>query len=561
MQQLLKIIERIDRKGYKAYNDLKGAYHFPDFILHLDHIQADPFASPSRGRVIVKRERLALGAETDETNERRVAVIDFFAQELQEVIKKQKEIKGIFIDGPGQEVMDRTAVVLREDELDIRFSIQLPARGRTILGKPAKQLLTEHLPAVIDQAVKNYSPEKLKTHIALADDQTTIRRFLQENHYTAFIANGSVLPRESGVSSRPLKSSDVVPFRSPPSLEVEIPLPHYGPIKGMALKTGVTVIVGGGYHGKSTLLEAIERGVYNHRSGDGREYVITDDSACKVRAEDGRSTASVNISPFISNLPNGKDTSTFSTENASGSTSQAANIMESLEAGTTCLLIDEDTSATNFMIRDARMQALVAKEQEPITPFIDKVSSLFNEHGVSTILVVGGAGDYFEVADCVVMMEAYVPYDVTEKAKEIARTFGSGREGNKNALFGKITERSVDLRSFQARKGKKEKVSAKGKDMILFGRDAINVSGVEQLVNGSQANAIANMIRYVCGVYDKNAALSDILHFLDEQVSEKGLDEVSPFKGRHPGDMAMPRKYEVAAAMNRHRALRVDNPS
>ena len=149
---------------------------------------------------------------------------------------------------------------------------------------------------------------------------------------------------------------------------------------------GITLIVGGGFHGKSTLLNALEAGVYNHKPNDGRELVITDPDVVKIRAEDGRSVSGVDISPFINNLPFGQETTQFSTENASGSTSQAANIMEALECEELLrMLVDEDTAATNFMIRDQRMQQLIAKDKEPITPFIDRVRQLYNEHNVSTI--------------------------------------------------------------------------------------------------------------------------------------------------------------------------------
>ncbi|WP_158738547.1 ABC-ATPase domain-containing protein [Alteribacillus sp. YIM 98480] len=559
MQQLLKTLDRIDHKGYKAYNDIKGSFRFNEFILHMDHIQADPYASPSRARVVMSRKSLGLDESCDKTNARRIATIDYLANEIQTELKKRNQRNEIVIDGPGQEIIDRTAVVLKENELDIRLSIHLPARGRTILGKQAKQRLTKDLPVIINSAVKQYNKQKLIKQLELSDQQEAIRTFLFENNYITFIANDSILPRESGISNKPLQSDQAVPFYAPSSLEVEIEVPYRSPIKGMALKQGVNIIVGGGYHGKSTLLEAIERGVYNHRAGDGREFVITDHSAAKVRAEDGRSVASVNISPFISNLPIQKDTRTFTTENASGSTSQAANIIESLEAGTKCLLIDEDTSATNFMIRDGRMQALVAKEKEPITPFIDKVKALYEEHGVSTILVVGGAGDYFDVADCVVMMEEYKPKNVTEEAKDIAKRFGSEREKEAGVEFGDVTNRTLLTSSFQPRKGKKEKVSAKGRTTIMYGKDTIDLSGVEQLINSSQTNAIATMIRHTCAHLGKEASIEAILAFLEKEVKEKGLDVVSPFKGKHPGDMAMPRRFEIAAAINRHRNLSIKN--
>ncbi|MFB5660490.1 ABC-ATPase domain-containing protein [Alteribacillus sp. HJP-4] len=556
MKQLIQHLNRIDRKGYKAYNDIKGRYSFPNFTLHIDHIQPDPYASPSRIRISVGRQLLSLGAEADSSQQRRVASVDFFAKEIQLALKKQRS-SSLQIDGPGQEILDRTAVLIREKEIEIRMSVHLPARGRTILGKEAVQLLSRDLPKILETAVLHYSADKLRAQLELADQQQAIREFLIENGLITFIAEDSVLPRESGISNRPLKEN-AVSFQSPDSMRVEIPLPHRPPIRGMAVKEGINIIVGGGYHGKSTLLEAIERGVYNHRSGDGREFVITRAGACKVRAEDGRSVAGVNISPFISNLPIDKSTDSFSTDNASGSTSQAANIMESLEAGTNCLLIDEDTSATNFMIRDGRMQALVAKDKEPITPFIDKVNSLYTDHGVSTILVVGGAGDYFDVADSVVMLEEYRPTDVTKKAKEIAALYGSSRQMEAGSNFGPISERVIQTNCFQSKKGKKSKVAAKGKQTILYGRDAIDLTGVEQLLNSSQTNAIANMIQYACRYLEENASMEEVLQFLEAEVSEYGLDRVSPFFGSHPGDMAMPRRYEIAAAINRHRRLVVN---
>lgn len=206
------------------------------------------------------------------------------------------------------------------------------------------------------------------------------------------MADHSVLPRESGISSRPLKDS--VPFMSPQSLRVSMKLPHEGTIYGMGIPAGITLIVGGGYHGKSTLLNALELGVYNHIAGDGREYVITDDSALKLRSEDGRFIRNVDISLFINDLPNKKDTRCFSTEDASGSTSQAAGIVEGIEAGSKVFLLDEDTSATNFMVRDTFMQEVISREKEPITPFLERAGDLYEKAGISTILVAGSSGAF-----------------------------------------------------------------------------------------------------------------------------------------------------------------------
>lgn len=349
----------------------------------------------------------------------------------------------------------------------------------------------------------------------------------------------------------------MVPFQSPPSREIEIPVPHRTPIRGMAIPPGVTLIVGGGFHGKSTLLKAIERGVYNHVAGDGREYVLTNNTAFKVRAEDGRRIEKVNISPFIGELPYGKDTVRFSTDDASGSTSQAANIIEALEAGSRLLLIDEDTSATNFMIRDARMQELVGRDKEPITPFIDKVRQLYTEHQVSTILVLGGSGDYFDVADTVLMMDAYRPVEVTGEARRIAEKIKTVRRNEGGRRFGEITPRVVEPQSFNPLLGDREKADCKGLHTIILGRSQLDLSFVEQLIDPSQTRAIALMLSRLARIADGHTTLAALIDRLYQQVESKGLESLSPYYGKHPGDLALPRRLELAAAVNRLRTLQV----
>lgn len=566
MNRLREMLQRIDGKGYKAYKDVQGMYQFPDFTLFVDYVQGDPFASPSRIRVRMEQKQAKYDSDWFQSSHRKVALEDFIARRLADVIRREQPHIGgtgksglIAVDRPGQAILDRTAVIVTADYVEGRISIGLPASGRRILGRKAAQLLLEAIPEITTQSLPATAldQEKLIQHLELADNQHAIRRYMQKNKLMAFVANGSLLPRESGISDRPLTGERVIRFQSPPSLEQEIPVPHGKPIKGMVLPQGIHLIVGGGYHGKSTLLKAIEHSVYDHIRGDGREYVITDRSAVKIRAEDGRRVEKVNIAPFINNLPFGQETKRFSTEDASGSTSQAANIIEALEVGCRCLLIDEDTSATNFMIRDGRMQRLVAKEREPITPFVDRVRQLFEEKSVSTILVLGGSGDYFDVADTVIMMDEYLPYDVTDQARQIVNQLGQIRQPESGEPFGHVTARAIVGSSFQARRGKKEKVDAKGLHRIVYGRTDIDLSALEQLVDASQTRAIADMMRLLAKRADGETSLNDCIDQLYEQIEREGLDTVSPYRGAHPGDLALPRKYELAAAVNRLRTLRV----
>jgi len=393
-------------------------------------------------------------------------------------------------------------------------------------------------------------------YVLLKEDQDWLRSELEKRDLVCFVADGSVLPRESGVSQKPLLGA--VPFAAPPELAVELELPNRGVVRGMGIPAGVTLIVGGGYHGKSTLLRAIEQGVYDHVPGDGRELVITRADAVKIRAEDGRRVEKVDISPFIKNLPFGGDTGAFSTDCASGSTSMAANIMEALEAGCRLLLLDEDTSATNFMIRDARMQALVAAGREPITPFIDKVRQLYRERGVSTVLVMGGSGDYFDVADLVIAMEEYRPRVVTAAAKNIAQKMPTGRKAEGSASFGRVRQRIPARAGFNPERGGRVKADAKGLHTVVWGRTVLDLSFLDQLADESQTRAIAAMFLYMGQRYvDGKRTLLEVLRCVFSDIEAKGLDVISPFYGQHPGDYALPRLFEVAAAVNRLRTLAV----
>jgi predicted ABC-class ATPase len=324
----------------------------------------------------------------------------------------------------------------------------------------------------------------------------------------------------------------------------------------MGLPKGVTLIVGGGFHGKSTLLRAIELGIYSHVPGDGREYVVTDPGAVKIRAENGRFVEKVNISPFIRTLPLLRDTTRFSTDNASGSTSQAANIMEALELGARVLLLDEDTSATNFMIRDRRMQELVAQDHEPITSFIDKVRPLYQDYGVSTVLVMGGSGDYFEAADQVLWMSNYRPLVVTKKAREIAEKFPARRLPEGGEHFGEIFPRQPKEESFDPSLGRREvKIEAKGLPTLQYGDHFIDLSCLEQLVETGQVRALGRLIhRYESRFLLESANLREGLEKVFRELEEKGLDDLLPYKA---GNLAKPRLLETAAAINRLRSLKI----
>ncbi len=559
---LRRILREINGRGYGNYKALKGQYSLGRFVLTVDHVQPDPFAPGSSMRVSVGLRDSGIPPHCYSSRIRRIALCDFLARRFHRGAVCHSRQRGtgrsgqIAIPRPGQEVLQRSSVVIKGEYIEVRFTMGLPARGRSIDAYQAEEMFLKDLPEIVEGSLfyENLSAHHLSAHIAVTEDAEHLRGVLDSHGLVAFVADGAVLPRASGVEDTPLKGDRVVPFQSPPSMRVRLTLPNRGEITGMGIPRGVTLIIGGGYHGKSTLLRAIERGIYNHIPGDGREFVVTRKDAVKIRAEDGRRIEKVDISPFITNIPFGEDTSSFSTDNASGSTSQAANIMEALEIGTGLLLIDEDTSATNFMIRDQRMQRLLPKRFEPITPFIDRVRALYRDLGVSTILVLGGSGEYFDVADRVVCMIQYRPEDMTREAKDISRACGGDRPLVETS-FGGFRMRVPLRESLDPSRGKKTvKVAGKGLNRIVFGRYEIDLSCVEQIVDPCQCNAIAHAMVLSISFMDGRTPLRGVIERTMQRIEQEGLDILSLTP---TGGFAEFRGLELASAINRLRSFRV----
>lgn len=558
LSDLKRELEKIDGRGYKTYKTLEGQYSFEDYILSIDHVQGDPFASPSRIRVIVNNNNNFPKNLFDEKY-KKITICDFLTRLFSKNIYKYGEkVFGsgksglIEISKCSQQVIERTSIIINNEKIEARFYVGFPARGRSVLSKELEKILFNIIPNIVKNTLiyNNINIKALNDKLKLLEDQEFIRKQLKDKKLIAFIANNSILPRESGISQKPLK--DGKKFISPKELEVEFNTPNRGLIKGMGIPEGITLIVGGGYHGKSTLLKALELGVYNHIEGDGREFVITDNTALKVRAEDGRAITKTDISLFINNLPNGKDTKKFYTENASGSTSQAANIIEGIESGTKLFLIDEDTSATNFMIRDSVMQQLASKDKEPITPFIDVARSLYKQKGISTILVAGSSGDFFDIADLVIQMDNYEPYEVTKKAKALSRGITNVNEN----LRVDIDFNRVILKGTIESSPKGVKVKTLGKDGISINKENIDLRAVEQIVDNEQLNTIGAIMKYAENkLMGKNLTLAQIADNITEEL-KNNLIGIENIKGGY-GSFAIVRKQEIMCAYNRYRKIKI----
>ncbi len=558
---LKKLLLAIHRKSYPAYKDTRGSYQFGDYILNIEHVQGDPFASPSRVSILVPTAKAGFPRQFYQEQHRRIALQDYllriFGREIEAYCFQAKgsgKSGMIAVSRPGQEILERSACCIdaSNGNLRIRLEIGFPANGRTINSHELIRIFYDFLPPCIQKTLfyPQLNPKQVASVIQLANDQALIRTQLASKGLVAFVANGAILPRESGVSSRPMKHA--VPFSSPASLEVTMELSDGRYLTGMGIRKGISLIVGGGYHGKSTLLKALELGVYNHIAGDGREYVITDSSAVKIRAEDGRSIQQTDISMFIQNLPNKKDTHSFSTEDASGSTSQAANVIEAIEAGTSLFLIDEDTCATNFMIRDELMQKVVHRDQEPITPFIEHISDLFHTHGISCILVAGSSGAYFHPADCILQMDRYMPRDITAFAKETAAQFPLTKLPSTAAALPDFHRIPQTAQGF--RKNDRIKMKTLGKDAFSIQRDTVDLRYVEQLVDSEQTTALAWILKYAqLHCCDGKKTLREVVDELMQLLQTKGFEALAD-SSYLSADLAMPRPQEVFACFNRYRA-------
>lgn len=583
--ELSQLLRSIDRKSYPAYKSLAGSYDFNDYILSIDHVQGDPFASPSRLSILVPARKAAFPMQLLDKPYKRTAAADYVLRAFSYAIGRFAFKAGgsgksglIGVTRPGQEVLSRTACEFTKDGLLVRFEVGFPAAGRTVLAGELEKILFDYLPKCAASALRYPAlpSGEVEQAVFLSEDQQYIRKQLDSLGLCAFVADGSVLPRESGISDRPMEKA--VPFSSPDSLAVTLTLPHRGQLRGMGIRKGITLIAGGGYHGKSTLLKALERGVYDHIAEDGREFVITDATAMKLRAEDGRKITNADISLFINDLPNKTDTHRFCTLDASGSTSQAAAIVEGIEAGSRLFLIDEDTSATNFMVRDALMEEVVSKNHEPITPFLERARDLYEKAGISTILVVGSCGSYFYVADTVLQMDGYRAFDITDNVTQVLKKHGEHRFCADNFCL-PATDRILPLTKKNTEKNPAEnnqrfsgkgrfdkdrsggrphkehehaKVKTLGKTSFMIDRDTLDLRYVEQLVDSEQTAALSYLLRYAKEHFaGSGITLTALVDQLEALLDTKGLASICD-SSYVPVGLSRPRRQEIFACFNRY---------
>ena len=559
-QELLNQITSLNGKGYKSYKNLQGkSFSFDLFQLTFEHVQGDPFAAPSRLSIKIGLETAGFAKTHYENSLRKLALEDHLLREVSQRVQKCKgKVKGsgrsgeVAVQSPGQKIIRRSGMHIKNDSLTLILFAGLPGDGRRVLAEECVKLFSEILPPVWEESLlaKSLDMNRVQRALDTLEDYSALSELLDQNHWASFVADGSLLPRASGISDLPLKKDGVL-FSAPEEMSAEVHLPHSGKVRGMPIPLGITLIVGGGFHGKSTLLKAIQDAVYPHVAEDGREGIATQPTAVKIRAEDGRSVQPINISGFMDNLPLIASTKNFSTVSASGSTSQAVNILEAIEAGSSLLLMDEDTCATNFMIRDARMQTLITSE--PITPLVDRIEELHKDLGVSTLLVMGGSGDYFDSADTVIAMDSFQPKLVTAKAKQIVQENPGSRKNETSGPLPEVPMRTRNLSTLDFSRGKKLCVIQTQKLIsLILGRTEIDVRYIEHLVEPGQLELCGWILKQLKGMRDTDANVSnsDAIKNILRTIENGELESVAPFNN---GLLALPRLQDVMATLNRLR--------
>lgn len=548
------ILQGIDGNDYKSYESIEGEYLFNDYTLYVDHIQVHPSACRSNIRVKMPQNVALFPSDTYSNRSREIALRDFITRRFYYLIQISGMSEFIFIDSPGQEILERTTAFVDQYFVEIRFAINLPSANKLVEGNLAQDIFFDKLPSIINNSIvfENLDNDSLYKHIKTSEDADFLRNELENLRLIAFIAENSILPRQSDTNSLPMES-EAVPFISPDTLKMDVELPNKGQITGMGLLRGITLIVGEDGHGKTTLLNAVGHGIYNHIPGDGREYVVSNPNSVIVRAEHGRSIQNINISPFIKNLISEQSTDSFSIDKAESVVSQVANVIESIEVGADVLLIDEGTSANNFLYYNYNSRGTVSEQHEDITSFIDKARSLYNEYMVSSILAMEQAENHFGIADYVIQMSEFKALDVTEKAKEIAQ---KNNDPNKiNGHFGIIRDRIplLDLSSIKT----KEDIDATANEIscIEFESDIIDLNSIEQLVTVSQIKAIREAIEYAKRYMDGKKSFRQVTSLVMLDIGRSGLDILNQ---KLLSNYAEFRKIELAAVINRLKTLKVE---
>ena len=558
MKALYQKIRTLNGKNYGLYKSLANQpWDFGDFSLEFIHVQGDPYAPPSR--VVIKAGLAMLGyaSEWGGSFERRLALSDFLLRRLSRLVQERYPGKDadIVFDVAGPEMLVRNSLWIDNGELRACLQVRLPGDGRKIQAESAAEILTMVLPDLVSAGLYcNKSDESaLQEHYRVLAERKEILAQLESSGLCAFVPDGAILPRASGLSEMPLENA--VPFVAPQEMAVTLNVCGRE-IRGMGIPKGITVITGGAFHGKSTLLQALTRAVYPHVPGDGREGIVIDESTLRVGVEDGRSVRGTDLSLFVRDLPGGVSTKDFNTLSASGSTSEAANLLEAMEAGARTFLIDEDSSAVNFLIRDVRVRKLLGDDREPLIPLTDRIREI-SANGFSFVLVAGACGDYLDLADNIVVMANYKAECAKTgdlAARNAAEPSGTAISMPSNRPFTAYMQPLQKSVRPTSQVERQVKVKLAGDTLLQIGFLVSDTSRLNTLVDKQQRFGagflLLNLLQNAASNAESDDSISATIQKLYEKIQNVGFRNLPQGMSR---EMSLPRVVDIACVAFRLR--------
>lgn len=563
MKALYQKIRTLNGKNYGLYKSLADKpWDFGDFTLEFLHVQGDPYAPASRVVIKANLSMLGYAGEWSGSFERRLALSDFLHRKLSRLVKERYPDKdaAVIFDVAGPEMLVRNSLWIDNGELRACLQVKLPGEGRKIQAELAAEILTMVLPDLVSAGLYYDKSDEgaLQEHYRVLAERREILSQLDACGLCAFVPDGAVLPRASGLSEMPLEKA--IPFVAPEEMAVTLNVCGRE-IRGMGIPKGISVITGGAFHGKSTLLQALTRSVYPHIPGDGREGIVIDETALRIGVEDGRSVRCTDLSMFVRDLPGGVSTKNFNTLSASGSTSEAANLLEAMEAGSQTFLIDEDSSAVNFLIRDVRVRKLLGDDREPLIPLTDRIKELAAA-GFSFILVAGACGDYLDLADNIIVMANYkaecaklTPAPSTSSWRGEAPT-GSTEPAEVTqprafATYMQPLQKSVRPTSAVERQ---VKVKLAGDTLLQIGFLVSDTSRLNTLVDKQQRFGagfiLLNLLQNAASNNDAAQSVAGVAQKLCENIKNVGFRNLPQGMSR---EMSLPRPVDIACVAFRLR--------
>jgi predicted ABC-class ATPase len=552
-------------KPISEYGRLAGDFDFSRYVLKVSQVPSESLEQPALFIVRVPQTIAGFAPHLFSTPVRRTALEDFLTRRIAEQIdvlahydEQGLSRRHLMVAEPGQKILPRTSLLVTEEYVEARIYVRLPQRDGRIDADRVKDIFFDELTSVVNHSLIacNLDEQEMNHFVDVMEDADQIRQMLPTRGLVSFVGEGS-LPARLGDSDYPA-FENTTPLTMDESLLVDVDTPNAGTVKGLGVPTGVTLIVGDEYSSRAALMRAIASGIYNHVPGDGREQVITVPDAVHVAAETGRSIQKVDISSMIP-AQSGVRSDAFSAEQADACSAQAAAMVEALEVGARALLFDESESSAAFLTQDTRLMGLMPEAGARVTPLSARARQLADDLGVS-IIVAGSASvaEFIPVADTILKIEAGRVSDVTDAAKkmDLNQLVTDSELVDVSSLVEK--NRWVVPTSIDASAGPHDQmIKAEAVDLLQFGRSVIQLRNTSQIADKHQTATIGLILYYAKLRYmDEGRPIREIMDLIDRDLGTEGLECLSRDLR---GDLARPRRYEIAAALNRLETMRISH--